>query len=155
MSVITETQKSTAMAFFQASLSRVWDFAVEQGGEWRTRQNGQTLAQLRDVFPDMELIATATAIDMENDQFRSPWCEINEARYIDQLETQRVIDWCRSNGGESFRSQEIIGGDVTSIFFRREGRFFECSDVDTLTHCKLVAQIEERFFAGDSVNFGH
>lgn len=155
MSIIAESMKPMAMAFFQPSHSRVWDFAVEHGGEWCTRHDGQTLAQLREMFPDMELIATDTAIERENEQFRSPWLEISEARYIDQMTVQRVIDWCRSNGGESFKSQDTVGGDVCNIFFRRDGRFFECNDLDSLTHSQLVNQIHEQFFAGDSVNFGH
>jgi hypothetical protein len=42
--------------------------------------------------------------------------EITEARYIDQLETLPPVDWCRGYGGESFKSMEFTGGDVTAIF---------------------------------------
>ncbi len=155
MHAMTEVLSNASMAFFQPSHSRVWDYAVQHCGEWRSRQDGQTLAQLREAFPDMELIATAEAIERENEPFRAPWMEISEARYIDQLEVQRVVDWCRSTGGESFKAMEVVGGDVTSIFFRREGRFFECSDLDSLPHDELAAQIGEQFFARDAVNFGH
>jgi hypothetical protein len=153
MSVMTQNQNG--MAFFQSSLSRVWDYAVQRGDEWLTRQDGQNLAQLRRTFPDMELIATDEALERENGPFLSPWVEISEARYIDQMEVQRVVDWCRSTGGESFKSQEVVGGDVTSIFFRRDGRFFECCDLDSRTHEELASQIGERFFARNVVNFGH
>jgi hypothetical protein len=155
MPATTESQKPAAMAFFQPSNSRVWDYAVQSRGEWCTRGDRKTLAQLLDMFPDMELITTTEALERENEQFRAPWVEITEARYIDQLEVQRVVDWCRSTRGESFRTMEVVGGDVTSILFRRDGRFFECCDLDSLSHDELAAQIGEQFFARNVVKFGH
>ncbi|VYU36904.1 hypothetical protein [Metakosakonia massiliensis] len=149
------TLSATPMAFYQPSRARIWDYAVMAGGEWRTRFGGQTLVQLREEFPDMTLISSDIALVCENEQFRSPWVEITESRYIDQLEVLPPVDWCRSTAGESFKSMEMYGGDVTTIFARRAGRFFECRDLHTLTHAAIVESLTTTFFAGDSMNTGH
>lgn len=155
MSALEAVLRPTEMAFFQVSRSRIWAYAVQSGGEWRSAFGGQPLAQMREEMPDMELIPTVDALKRENDGYRQPWCEISEARYIDQLEVLPPMDWHRIGECESFKSSERYGGDVTSIFARFRGRFFECRDLDTLTPEQIRESLVSTFFAGDSVNSGH
>lgn len=147
------TNVNAGMVFFLGSF--IWSPAVKVGDEWCSRYKGHTLAQLQNEFPDMELITFEAAIDRENEAYRQPWKEITEERYIDQLEVLPPMDWNRSTGGESFKSMERYGGDVTSIFARRDGRFFECRDLDSLPHAEIMKQIDEGYFAGKAANSGH
>ncbi|HHT3531124.1 DUF1419 domain-containing protein [Kosakonia sacchari] len=154
MSPLEEALQPTEMAFFQASRSRIWDYAVLSGGVWRSKFGGRTLAQMRIEMPDMELVSTEEALKREKDSYRQPWQEITEARYIDQLEVLPPMHWRTLSGCESFKSSEMYTADVTSIFARFRGRFFECRDVVTLTPQQIYEGIVSAFFAGDSANSG-
>lgn len=90
-----------------------------------------------------------------NDGYRRPWGEITEARYIDQLETLALTDWCRGFGGESFKSMEFTGGDVTAIFVRYGARFFECHDLHTRNHRELIGDVINRFCLDAPLNSAH
>ncbi|EGD4232760.1 hypothetical protein H1Z99_005021 [Salmonella enterica subsp. enterica serovar Meleagridis] len=147
MTALKDAIKPTPMAFFQASQWRIWSYAVESGGEWRSKFGGQTLAQMREDMPDMELIPTEEAVRRENEHNRIPWHEINEARYIAQLEQLPPMDWNTWAGCESFKSAELYAADVTSIFARFRGRFFECRDLVTLTPQQICEVITSTFFA--------
>lgn len=154
MSELAEALAMTDMAFFESTRSRIWSFAIMASGEWHARFGGQTLEQLRDEFPGMELLPTAVALARENERLRTPWIEVSRSRYIDQLECLPPVDWNRSTGGESFKSMERTGGDVTAIHAEVEGRFFECHDLHTLTHEQVIASVKHAFFAGETSS-GH
>lgn len=154
MSSLEEALQPTEMAFFRVSQSRIWDYAVLSGGEWRSKFGGKTLAQMREDMPDIELMPTEEAQKREKDRYRQPWQEITEARYIDQLEVLPPMHWRTLSGCESFKSSEMYTADVTSIFARFRGRFFECRDFVTLTPQQIYEGIVSAFFAGDSVNSG-
>ncbi|TDT50846.1 hypothetical protein DFO53_4573 [Enterobacter sp. AG5470] len=154
MSVLEELLKPTPMAFFQVTQSRIWDYAVLSDGEWRSKISGMTLAQMREDMPDMELIPSEEAVKRENEGHRLPWHEITEERYIDQLEVLPPMHWRTLAGCESFKSSEMYAADVTSIFARFRGRFFECRDLFTLTPQQIFDGIANAFFAGDSANSG-
>jgi hypothetical protein len=150
---VTTTQD--AMAFYHAPGNCIFSYAVFHNGQWLTAYSGKTLEQLRKEYPEMELLSTHDALARENEGYRLPWSEIAQARYLDQLEVLPPMDWNWSNGWESFKSREMHGGDVTSIFARHEGRFFECRDLHTLSHAEITRQIETQFFARNAANSGH
>ncbi|VVT47232.1 hypothetical protein UYSO10_1299 [Kosakonia radicincitans] len=154
MSTLEEALRPTEMAFFQVSRSRIWDYAVLSGGEWRSKFGGKTLAQMREDMPDMELIATAEAVKRQNEGHRLPWEEITGERYSDQLEMLPPVHWRTWGSCESFKSPERYSADVTRIFAKFRGRFFECRDLVTLTPQEIYESILSAFFAGDSVNSG-
>ena len=74
---------------------------------------------------------------------------------IDQLETLPPVDWCRGYGGESFKSMEFTGGDVTAIFVRYGARFFECHDLHTRHHRELIGDVIARFCLDAPLNSAH
>jgi hypothetical protein len=92
-------------------------------GEWVTEYGAKTLNAVRCIYSDTELLSLFEVKEAQNLGYRRPWVEISEARYIDQLEVLPPLDWCRGFGGESFKSCEFTGGDVTAIFVSVEGRF--------------------------------
>jgi hypothetical protein len=111
------------MAFYVPSCNTIYAWARQQDGEWVTEYGAKTLNAVRRIYPDTELLSFSEVKEAQNLGYRRPWVEISEARYIDQLEVLPPLDWCRGFGGESFKSREFTGGDVTAIFVSVEGRF--------------------------------
>ncbi|MGC8401975.1 hypothetical protein ACP3P6_22440 [Enterobacter mori] len=58
-------------------------------------------------------------------------------------------------GGESFKSMEFTGGDVTAIFVRYGARFFECHDLHTRHHRELIGDVIARFCLDAPLNSAH
>ncbi|WP_436877894.1 hypothetical protein [Siccibacter turicensis] len=143
------------LAFIRTESGQIFANASFLDGEWVSRYGSQTLEVLRRMYPDMALMSIPECYTLQNERFRQPWKEVTEARYIDQLEVLPPMDWNASQSGASFKSSEMYGGDVTSIFASKDGRFFECRDVCTLTHQNIIAAVTAQFFAGESVNSGH
>ncbi|WP_370968451.1 hypothetical protein [Enterobacter wuhouensis] len=121
----------------------------------KTAKNSLPMASLRSIYPDTVLVTQAATLEMQNTGYRHPWVEITEARYVDQMETLPLTDWCRGYGGESFKSMDFTGGDVTAIFARFEGRFYECHDLHTLTHRELIGSVITRFCLDKNLNNTH
>ncbi|ECY4133832.1 hypothetical protein ACOTXN_22090 [Enterobacter cloacae complex sp. IR53043] len=149
------TPTAAPMAFFVPSLNGIYDSATQLDGQWVTKRKAKTLESLRRLYPDAELIPTTQIQEKLNDGYRRPWSEINEARYIEQLETLALMDWCRGFGGESFKSMEFTGGDVTAIFVRYGARFFECHDLHTRIHRELIGDVITRFCLDAPLNSAH
>lgn len=101
------------------------------------------------------IVTQAATLEVQNASYRRPWVEISQSRYVDQLEVLPPMDWCRGYGGESFKSMEFTGGDVTAIFARFEDRFFECHDLHSLTHRELIGQVITRFCLDKNLNTTH
>lgn len=134
------------MTFFIPSHNAVYDWARQNAeGEWVTRFGCKTLDDVRSRYPDVALMAFAEVQKIPDIGFMSGWKEITLARYVDQMGSVPLMDWCQGQGGESFKSMEFSGGDVTAIFVRCAGRFFECRDLHTREHAALVGDVINRF----------
>lgn len=151
----TAPQNAVPMSFVRTTTADIWCHAQWLGGEWVTEWGQKTLSDLQGSYPDMTVISVAAVINLQNEKYRTPVAEINRERYIDQLEVLPPMDWCRTNKGESFKSMEMYAGDVTSIFVRTEGRFFEFRDVCTLSHAQVLARVETEVLSGSSSFYGH
>lgn len=151
----THAARQAPLAFIRTESGQIFANATFLDGEWVSRYGSQTLEVLRRMYPDMALMSIPECYTLQNERFRQPWKEVTEARYLDQLEVLPPMDWRSSEDGASFKSCEMYGADVTSIFASKNGRFFECRDVCTLTHQEIVAAVTAQFFAGCSVNSGH
>lgn len=149
------TPAAGPMAFFVPSHNTVYAWAKQQNGEWVTEFSAKTLDSVRSIYPDVELMPFAQVQVIQNIGYRREWTEITQARYIVQLEMLPPMDWCRGYGGESFKSMEFSGGDVTAIFVRYGERFFECRDLHTLTHKELIRGIITRFCPEQTLNSAH
>lgn len=149
------TPATAPMAFYVPSHNTVYASATQKNGEWVTEYGAATFDAVRSIYPDAVLVTQADALEMLNTGYRRPWAEITEARYVDQLEVLPPMDWCRGFGGESFKSMEFTGGDVTAIFVRYEGRFFECHDLHTLTHRELIGDVITRFCLDAPLSSAH
>ncbi len=152
---VTEMLNTPSMAFYVPSCNTVYAWARQQDGEWVTEYGAKTLNAVRRIYPDTELLSFSGVKEAQNRGYRRQWVEVSEARYIDQLEVLPPLDWCRGFGGESFKSREFTGGDVTAIFVSVEGRFFECHDLHTLKHKALIEDVITRFCPEKHLNSGH
>ncbi|MFK3711552.1 DUF1419 domain-containing protein [Leclercia adecarboxylata] len=153
MNVTTPT--AAPMAFYVPSHNTVYAWAKQQNGEWVTEFGAKTLDTVRSMYPDAELMPFAQVQIMQNIGYRREWTEITQARYVNQLESLPPMDWCRGYGGESFKSMEFTGGDVTAIFVRYGERFFECRDLHTLTHRALIGEVINRFCLDEPLISAH
>lgn len=143
------------MAFFVPSHNAVLARATKKDDQWVTESDAKTLEAVRSLYPDAELITVAQAQEKQNNVHRRPWTEITEARYVDQLESLPPVDWCRGFDGESFKSMEFTGGDVTAIFVRYRARFFECHDLHTRHHRELIGDVIAHFCRDAPLNSAH
>lgn len=137
--------KTVLMTFFIPSHNAVYGWALQRNGEWFTEYGHQTLEAVRRLYPDTILMAFSDVQQKPDVGFRRQWEEITSDRYIAQMESLSLMDWCQGNGGETFKSMEYSGGDITAIYARYEGRFFECRDLFSLTHHDLIGSIIARF----------
>lgn len=136
----------TLMTFFIPSHNVVYSWARQLAdGEWVTELDQQTLNDVRSRYSDVALKPFAEVRKIPDIGFRCGWKEITQARYVEQMESVPLMDWCQGQGGESFKSMEFSGGDVTAIFVRYAGRFFECRDLHTLVHAALIGDVISRF----------
>lgn len=142
------------MAFIIPSRQEIYAWGTLVNGEWVTSRGNASLEAVRNCCPEIQLVPEAEAVAMQNERYRQPWKEITKERYIDQQEVLPPVDW-HWGACESFKSSEMYGGDVTSIFAKCRGRFFECRDLISLTPGDILEGIKTAFFAGDSVNSGH
>lgn len=149
------TPTAAPMVFFIPSHRTIYAWAKQKNGEWVTEFGQKTLDTVCSVYPDTVLIPFFQAQQMENIGYRRPWVEISEARYISQQGTLPPMDWRCGGGGESFKSMELSGGDVTAIFVRYGTRYFECHDLHTLTHRELMESVATRYCLGKSLTTGH
>ena len=117
----SHTAQQVPLAFIRTESGQIFANASFLDGEWVSRYGSQTLAVLRRMYPDMALMSIPDCYTLQNERFRQPWKEVNEARYIDQLEVLPPMDWRSSEDGATFKSCEMYGGDVTSIFARKAG----------------------------------
>lgn len=145
---------ATSMAFVIPSRKEVYAWARWNGVEWVSTFGEAGLDEMRHYCAEIQLVSEAEAVAMENARYRKPWEEISEERYIDQLEVLPPVDW-HWGVCESFKSSEMYGGDVTSIFVKYQGRFFECRDLISLKPKEIMESIIAAFFAGNAVNSGH
>jgi len=69
--------------------------------------------------------------------------EIDLHRYMDVLGTLPPLDWQGGRDSESFKFAEMMCGNVTDIYAKVEGRYFQLCDECTLSHAEIVRRIKE------------
>ncbi|MBB6117703.1 hypothetical protein F4826_004681 [Rahnella inusitata] len=73
----------------------------------------------------------------------TPPVEIDLHRYMDVLGTLPPLDWQGGHDSESFKFAEMMCGNVTDIYAKVEGRYFQLCDECTLSHAEIVRRIKE------------
>lgn len=98
----------------------------------------ETLEELQVQYADMALMTESEADALFCTRLFSPWEEISEERWMDQLTVLPPLGWQSSPAGETFKCSEMYSGKVTHIFAHIRGRYFECRDYAFKKHADLV-----------------
>lgn len=69
--------------------------------------------------------------------------EIDLHKYMDVLGTLPPLDWQGDRDSESFKFAEMMCGNMTDIYAKVEGRYFQFCDECTLSHAEIVERIKE------------
>ncbi|MEX6059344.1 hypothetical protein AB6G67_23025 [Enterobacter hormaechei] len=143
------------MAFFVPSHNAVYDRATQLDGQWVTQREAKTLESLRRLYPDAELISATLVQEKLNDGYRRPTGGNHRGPVYRPAGNVAASGLVQGYGGESFKSMEFTGGDVTAIFVRYGARFFECHDLHTRHHRELIGDVIARFCLDASLNSAH
>jgi hypothetical protein len=115
-----------------------------EDGVLRSKITGETIEDLGKRYPgvivgDLEAVAMAT----EQAMIRPP-TRITRDKFIEMLEVLPPEDWQQRRGAagvpssESFKLVEYFSGNITSIYARIGGEYFEMLDRGTLSHEQIV-----------------
>lgn len=85
-------------------------------------------------------------LSRENAAVKKP-VEIDVHRFHDALGVMYPLNWSSSENGEceTFMLAEMYCGNVTDIYTRIGGRYFQMRDHSNLSHAKILASVKEVF----------
>lgn len=150
------TTTNDVPAFFIPSRNTIYStgFIPEGQHEPVSLCSFETLAEMQIRFPDMELLSLDEAESRQSAGKIQPWKEITEERWLDQLYVLPPVDRMSTPAGETFKSAERYDRNLTSIFARWDGRYFECRNRCTLHHRDLILSVAQSF-TRTTQNAGH
>lgn len=138
------------MLFYVPGDPHAIDYARESEGRLVSMIAGQTLAELAERYPGVVLADEETFLEQHDRLLSTDPREIAETQFFDALGVLPPINWRRyPEGCESFMWSEFIGGNVTTIFARRDDRYWSFQGVATLTHADIMKRIWEADTAGE------
>lgn len=112
------------------------------GANGRTQIFGQTLEEVRDRYPDVQIMEANEAVNaIENDLIDAGATEITEQQFTDALEVLPPMKWKSDSDSESFMMAEFFYGSVTSIYARVGNRFYTFYDRCSLSHDDIVRKV--------------
>lgn len=121
----------------------VIDYAREREGRLVSMITGETPAELAAQYPGVVLADERTFLEQQDRLLSSDPREIAEARFFDALgELPPLNRRHYPEGDESFMWPEFVGGNVTTIFARRDDRYWSFQGVATLTHADIMRRVE-------------
>ena len=138
-------------AYYSAEKNVIIDLINHDTG--LTHYAKETAEQIRERYPDAELISLDEAYQRHQQPFIVPVSEITEKKFWYWLEVLFPEDWQHS-GGESFKVCERICGDITQICCSlndynpdtkapRQRRYFTLCDTYDTPHKDIVSRCRE------------
>jgi len=97
-------------------------------GTGRGAYSGETLTETRERYPGAALGNFDEVIDAQDGYWRSPPVEITAERFEEMLCILPPEGWVNGGRWEVFKLMEYTAGDITAIFCRIGGRYFEMQD---------------------------
>ena len=67
-----------------------------------------------------------------------PLTEVTEERFDEMLNVLPPSKWRGGAGAQSFHLCEYLSGNIVLWLMELNGRYFQCQDVDSLTHVELM-----------------
>lgn len=121
---------------------------TERNGQLVSIYSGETVQEMLKDLPAETIVASLDdVLPMVEAAQRKAFCfppkEITEERFWDMLEVLPPHDWKRTADGESFKMCERTSGDITAIFAKVDGRYWEMSDSITMPHEFIIDKIRQ------------
>lgn len=112
------------------------------GANGRTQIFGQTLEEVRERYPDVQVMEANDAVDaIEDGLIDDEVTEITEQQFIEALEAMPPMKWKRYSDAESFMMVERLYGSVTSIYVRVGDRYYTFHDRCSVSHDDIVRKV--------------
>lgn len=121
----------TKDCFFSPGKRTVIDIVANDGLSFI---RSQTLAELRQQWPDVEVVPSEEAVTRIESGHITEAVEISREDFIDALEVLPPCRWKRHGDTESFYMSEFTYGSITAHYVRINTRYFHFSDDASLTH---------------------
>lgn len=111
------------------------------GPDGRGKFGGRTLDEIRKEYPTAIECSIDTAIERDQDYWRTDPIEITEADYWEMLEILPPVSWVQRHGSESFKMSERTSGSITGIYCQIGDRFFTFQDVIYMKHDHIIEKV--------------
>lgn len=131
------------VAFYVPGDGHIFDAAVMRDGAWTGVYGGLTLKELRQEHPTMVLMYLAEAVDAIERTFRTEPTEISHEAYEQALCAVPALDLNAAVGAESFKSSELLCGQLTAIYAKLGDRYFTFVDRISTNHAEIIAKVED------------
>lgn len=118
---------------------------VGADGIARSYYEGETLDQMQVRYPGAALGELGPVSEASEAMFVSVPVEVDEARYMEMLEVLPPMHWKNQGVSESFKLSERTSGNITAIFCRIQGRYFEMQNSVFMSHEDIVRCIAVSF----------
>lgn len=126
--------------FVSRSRMTMIDVCRPDGTSWI---NGQTLEQMKDRYPDIEVMSVDEATEeLERVRLEASGapCVITREQFIEAMECLPPREWHQEVDSESFKSPEAFSGRIASTCVRIGNQYFSLHARYGTPHSDLVAQ---------------
>lgn len=138
------------MVFAALPSFSVIDNAVFVDGQWLSSYTRQTQEQLAEQYGEVCMMGIRECTAGREAFVITEAKEIDQTRYMDMLEVLPPLDFVNTGRTSSFKMSEMYSGNITTIFVRVAGRYFEFKDRVTLTHSEILSRVLEHVTAQDA-----
>lgn len=115
---------------------------VDEAGVQRGLYSGQTQDELSERYPGTQVIDVEGFWTMHSNAWRTEPEPSTEENFTFSLECMPPLDWQIVRGIESFKMEERLSANMTSIYARKEDRYWTFVDRDDLSAEEIASKIE-------------
>lgn len=139
-----------AECYYQPGKPGIIDIALAIGdGTHRGLYGGETLAEVQMRYPGAAVGNLDAVVEASRKMFERAPKRVTESRFLEMLNVLPPENWVRGNGCESFKMCEYEYDNVTTIFARIGGEYYEMAGRASMPHheiveaCKLLGCLPE------------
>jgi len=133
----------TTYFYIQGSFS-----ALEQaeliGGEYHGKDSGQTLSQLKIIYPSLKVLTLEECVSAIREAAKLPVSAISQVTFELFKKTQ-IFDEAHSEIGSTFKVREFHAADIVTCFamviINREPHYFTFRDMETINHDQILSAV--------------
>lgn len=117
----------------------VIDFVIPKTG--RGAYSGSSLDDIRQKYPDAEILSQAEADRRIEAHYRTPPAPISRDAYEIARDALPPMQWTHRHGAESFKFMERVSGNMTRIYVRAGNQCWSLVDRFDLDHDAILALV--------------